>query len=344
MIYVGMDVSSKNFQIYAQDRRKKKVFEGAIEPSRKALKEMLKELGSETKLVVFEAGNQMKWIALQLKKMKDVQVHVVHPNEVKWITASNGKTDKVDARKLSDLGRGDMLPRAVHIVEGEVRELRELMSARDQLLRKRVSLVNTLRGFIKQEGYSFPAKFFSRKNYKKDLKKIPLADVQKEIILRFMDAVEAIKKAEEELAKKLMAIKDSRIELIESVPGIGKLGSRILLGAIDNAKRFDNKKCIANYGALTPTIYQSGSTENRGKINRDGRHEMRKLLLQSAHAVTRMKAAEAKPLQDFFHRIEKRRGKKRALVALARKILTTVYGVMKRGEYYDPRELAPAAA
>ena len=115
-----------------------------------------------------------------------------------------------------------------------------------------------------------------------------------------------------------------------------------MYAAIIDESRFDNSKCLANYGALTPTIHQSGDTLQMGKINRDGRGEVRRALLQCAHAVARTKTAGVRPLKEFFERIEKRRGKKRALVALARKLLTTVYGVLKSGESYDPARLVAA--
>ena len=132
MVYIGMDVSSKSFVVYAMNERKKKMFSGEVSPTRGGLRKLLKDVGNAHKLIVFEAGNQMKWISLYLKKIKGVEVHVVHPNEIKWISQSDGKTDKVDARKLAELGRSDMLPRKVHIVEGSVRQLRELLSARGQ--------------------------------------------------------------------------------------------------------------------------------------------------------------------------------------------------------------------
>lgn len=340
MIYVGLDVSSREFVVHAIDERKKKIYEGAIAPSREGLRKLVKELGSEKKLMVFEAGNQTKWMALTLKKIEGVEVHVVHPNEVKWITQSNGKkTDKVDAKKLAHLARGDMLPRRVHMVEGKARELRELVSARNQLLSKRVALINTLRGYMKQEGYRFPAKFFQRKDWQFEMERLKVGRVQKVIIENFMRGIESLVESEEALKEELLKIKDERVELVESIPGIGELTARVLVGAIDEADRFDGKKSIANYGALTPTVYQSGEVTNHGRINRDGRHEVRKSLLQCAHSVGRMKSLGSKPLREFYERIEKRRGKKRAVVALARKLLTTAYGVMKSGTVYDPRKL-----
>lgn len=339
MVYIGMDVSSKDFVVHAIDQRKQKVFEGRIPPSRAGLRKLIGDLGMGPKLFVFEAGNQMKWIALTLMRQTGVRIHVVHPNEVKWISQSNGKTDKVDARKLAQLGQGNLLPRPVHIVEGKTRQLRELVSAREQLQGKRVALINALRGYIRQEGVRFPAKFFQRTGWKGSLEKLSVGPTQKLIFQSFMEAIDALKRSEDELTAQMLEIPDSRCELLETIPAIGKIASRVIVSALDNAERFDNKKCVANYGALTPTIYQSGGTTNLGRINRDGRQEVRKVLLQCAHAIQRTANHSAAPIREFFERIEKRRGKKRAVVATARKLLTIAYGVLKSGVPYDPERL-----
>ena len=301
-------------------------------------------MGRGAKLVVFEAGNQLKWIALTLKKLKDVHVHVVHPNEVKWMSQSSGKTDKVDARKLAELARGDLLPRKVHIVEGSVRQLRELISARTSLQSKRVALINMIRGYMLQEGRKLPKKFFERKDWKERLQRVKVGKATKLIITSFMTSIEALLASEVELTQQILAIEDKRLDLLESIPSIGQITSRVLLSALDNASRFDNKKAAAKYGALTPTIYQSGAVVHLGRINRDGRHEVRRVLLQCAHTVTRMKSASVKPLKQFYIRVMKKRGKKIAVVALARKLMTIAYGVLKSGQYYDFTKLAPYSA
>jgi transposase len=332
MIYVGMDISSKDFMIYAVDERKKVKFKGSINPTKAALRQLIDELGLAKKLFVFEAGNQMKWIADFFKK-ENQDIHVVHPNEVKWITQSSGKkTDKVDARKLAELGRADMLPRRVHVAEGKARDLRELVGARQTVLSKRVSLMNTIRGYLKQEGVRLPAKFFVSNEWQVHLIGLKLRAATESIVANLMYAVEQLQECEKGLNSEIQKVEDKKIELIET----------ILYAAIIDETRFDNSKCIANYGGLTPTIHQSGDTLQLGKINRNGRSEIRRALLQCAHAVARTKTAGVKPLKEFFERIEKRRGKKRALVALARKLLTTVYGVLKSGEVYNPTKLKAA--
>lgn len=339
MIYIGMDISSKSFTVHAIDEAKKIIFKGDIKPTRAGLRSMIKELGQQAKLVVFEAGNQLKWVALTLKKIKGVHIHVVHPNEIKWINQSSGKTDKIDARKLSHLARGDMLPRQVHIVEGKTRELRELISSRSTIQSKRIALINSIRGCLKQEGYK-PAKgFFSNKKWREQLKKMRIGSTQKLILEKFMESIEGMVKAELGLTAKILEIKNKDIERLETIPSIGGLTSRVLVSAIDDARRFDNKKAVSKYGGLTPRIYQSGGVTHLGRINRDGRMEMRKVLLQCAHTITRMKSYEARPLREFFERIKRRRGKKIAVVALARKLLTIAYGVLMTKRVYDPEML-----
>lgn len=336
MIYIGMDLSSKSFLVHVINSKKKVVFKSEIEPTRRGLREMVKGLGKETKLVVFEAGNQLKWVALTLKKLSGVHIHVVHPNEIKWIHKSSAKTDKIDARKLAQLARGDLLPPKVHIVEGKVRQIRELVSARHTLQSKRVALINSLRGCLKQEGYRLPSKFFGNKAWRQRLERMRVGKTQKLILRSYMESIESIQKSEVELTEQIVQIENADIKRLQTIPGIGELSSRVIVGAVDKVKRFGSKKQIAKYGALTPRIYQSGGVTHMGRISRDGRHEIRRVLLQCAHTVARMKSYEAKPLRQFFERIRKRRGKKIAIVALARKLLVVAYGVLKTKSVYNP--------
>lgn len=336
MIYIGIDISSKGFMVHAINEQKKVVFEEEIKPTRSGLKEMIGKLGKQTKLVVFEAGNQLKWIALTLLKIPGVHIHVVHPNEIKWINQSSTKTDKIDAKKLAHLARGDMLPRKVHIIEGEARELRELVSARHTIQSKRVALINSIRGLLKQEGYRLPEKFFQNTKWRDQLNRMRVGETQKIILTSYMESIGSLMLSEARITQAIIQYENKDIELLETIPGIGKLTSRVILGAVDEIKRFDNKKCLAKYGALTPRLYQSGSVTRLGRISRDGRHEIRRVLLQCSHTVARMKSYEARPLREFFERIKKRRGKKIAIVALARKLLTIAYGVLKANSAYDP--------
>lgn len=227
MVYVGLDVSAKSIVAYALTERKRCLFEGSGLATRAGLRALMQRIGGGAKLVVFEAGNQMKWVAETLKKLDEVELHVVHPNEVKWSTESRGKTDRVDAKKLAELARAGLLPRAVHVVEGRTRELRELISARQQLQHKRVALLNTIRGSVQQEGHRLPAKFFGGARWAETLMRLPVSPPLKVILQAFLASTEALATAEQQLTAHLRAIRDPRCALLETIPAIGPLSARV---------------------------------------------------------------------------------------------------------------------
>jgi transposase len=260
------------------------------------------------------------------------------------MTESRGKTDRVDAKKLAELARGGLLPRAVHVVAGPVRELRELVSARQQVPRTRIALIKTIRGAVDQEGHRLPEQCVAGPTWAVKPARLPVSAPLRLIIPTCMASIEALVAAEQQLTKRMLAIQDPRCVLLETIPAIGPLSARVLVSALDEARRFDDHKAVANDGALAPTSYQSGAVRQWGRINRDGRSEVRRVLLQCAHTVTRMNSHGAKPLQQFGARIARRRSKTIAVVALARTRLTTAYGVLKSGQPYDPRKLEPATA
>lgn len=339
MIYVGLDVGGKSMAMCAVTGKGKRVVEGEVPSTRTGLRRMVGELGTPL-FVAFEAGNQMRWVAECLRKQEGVTVHVVHPNAVKLIANSNGKTDKVDARKLAELARLDGLPRAVHLVEGVAAELRVTTSVRSLVVDQATRLKNLIRGQLKQDGVQLPEKFFSRKDWKTLVKVDKLSKPVRALWQALVPLLEATQQAEGVLREEIEGVSDKRTKLLESIPGIGKLNSRVLVGALDDAKRFETRKQVAKYGALAPTIRQSGKMLQLGPINVDGRREVRQAMLQSAHCVARQKSGDSAPLRAFYEKVKRRGGTKRAVVALARKLLTVAYAVLKTQKPYNPAMLA----
>jgi transposase len=200
----------------------------------------------------------MKRITLSSKQRAHAHLHVVRGNEVKWISQSDGKTGTVDAKKLTELARENLLPRKSPIVEELVRELRPLLSARHTLQNK-------------------------------------------------------------------------RIDVRATIPSIGRRSSRVPPSVIDNAAWFDGKKGMATYDALTRRLSRSGAHIRLGHANRNGRQEMRQVLVQCPHPVACMQSHATRPLRGFHEWVMRRVGKKIAIVAVARELLTIAYRVVKHG-------------
>jgi transposase len=339
MYYVGLDVASKSSFVYVIDGRKKKIESKEIPTDRDGCGQFFKRWKGKAVKVAVEAGGHTRWIYDLLKRL-GIGVYVVNPNKVKLIAETKKKTDKVDARVLAELLRIDGLPQRVHVAEGESRELRDLLRARQQLVKSTTSLMNHLRGLMRQEGVRLMPKAFRDIGVFDRLKK------NKDIPGHLHPVIESYRRSiygliteRLELDKEIGKYRNEEIALLKSVPGVGEVSSKTIYAAIDSIKRFVNAKRLTSYCGLVPSVRASGERCEYGRITREGRSEVRRVAVQCAHAVLRSKNKESKPLRKWYERVAKRRGVRTALVGLARRILQIIFYVLRDRREYDPRLL-----
>lgn len=334
MYYAAIDISCKGSYLYVKDRRGRKVESKVIETTRKGMRGAFSKYRGKKIIVAIEAGGSTRWIYDELV-WQGIEVYVVNPNKVKVIAESKRKTDKIDAKILSELLRIDALPERIIMAEGEDRELRDIIQARHQVIKGYTNLMNYLRGLLRQEGHYLKSREFLTVDYFERLSKIKLPEHVKEIMLRYRDTIEGMLKEKDKLDERLGKYMNKDIELIKSIPGMGEVSSRTIRAAIGEIKRFKRAKQVASYCGLVPTVRSSGDRTEYGHITREGRSEVRRVGIQSAHAVLRSKTRDSYPLRVWHAKIERRRGKKTALVALARKLMTIVFYVLRDQKEYD---------
>jgi transposase len=341
MYYAGLDVASKGSFVYVRDRKGRKVEAREIETTRKGLREAFKKYEPVGIIVAVEASGSTRWIYDELTR-RGIEVYVVNPNKVKAIGTSKKKTDKIDAKILSELLRIDALPERVYMAQDEGRELRDLMQARYQVVKGYTNLMNYVRGLLRQEGIRLKAKEMKMMKVFVKLLGSRIPGHVREILERYQGTIEAMMEQKEKLEEKIKTYKGKEIELIKTIPGMGEISSRTILSAIGEIKRFKKAKALTSYCGLVPSVYSSGERVVYGHITREGRSEVRRVGIQSAHAVLRSKAVESRPLQEWWEGIADRRGKKTAVVALARKLITIVFYVLRDKKAYDYRLLKVA--
>lgn len=341
MYYAGLDVASKGSFLYVQDRRSRKVESREILTIRWAIEEAFKKYDRRQIEVAIEAGGQTRWIYDTLKEM-GVRVYVVNPNKVKAIAESKRKTDKIDAKLLSDLLRLGALPQEVIMAEGQVRELRDLMQARQKIIEGYTNLMNYLRGLLRQEGIKVPERAFLEPERFGEISSQALPRQIKQIVIRYAELIDKMVSEKRKLQVQLLRYNNEDIELIKSVPGVGEITSRTINAAIGQIKRFKKAKQLTSYCGLVPSVRSSGERIEYGHITREGRSEVRRVAVQCAHAVLRSKSKESLPLKLMHERIAKCRGYKTAVVALARKMITIIFYVLRDKKPYDYRLLTVA--
>jgi transposase len=250
------------------------------------------------------------------------------------------KTDKRDARKLSEVSTRIDLP-SVHVPSTDSRELKTSLGMREALLGSRTMLINTVRGWMRAGAQALPksADTFVPRVREAFKGKLPTY-VERQ--LQMIDALsEQIAQADKELMER--AKKHPVCPRLMSVPGIGPITSLQFVAVLDDRTRFKTAHDVEAYLGLTPGQDSSSNKQRTTGITKAGSSPMRRCLVQAAWSARRARGKH--PMVDWSLEVEKRRGKRIAIVAFARKLAGILFALWRDGTIYSPREGArPIAA
>jgi transposase len=267
------------------------------------------------------------------------QVRVVSATLVRTlgVGARRTKTDRRDAQVLSEVSCRIDLP-SVHVPSAVSREVKSICGMRDVLVRSRTQLINNVRGWLRGQGYrirSGGAATFTQRV--REIEVLPNAVAAQ---LRAIDALsKEIEEADQEITQRAEA--DATCQLLMTVPGVGPQIALRFIATADEIDRFRDAHRLESYLGLVPGEKSSSGTQQRLSITKAGSSAMRWLLVQAAWAVlVRCRSADARPLQLWALEVEKRRGRRIAIVALARKIAGILYALWRDGRKYDPTMMA----
>jgi transposase len=344
--YCGIDLAGVSSYVYVTDSRGRKLCSGPVATVKEAFQVRLRRFLRGGLTVAIEAGNQTAWVYEVLVAM-GAKVTVVNPNKVKLIAESRRKTDKVDARILCELLRLDALPHPVHMPGRETRALRGLLVARRQLVSARTKLCNVVRGMLRQEGIRLPAgALSSRAGWERIFVNSFSCEHVMTVVRAYYWSFEALSRSIHELDRKLALREreDPRARRLQTMPKVGRIASLTFLAAVDDVQRFPSSRKLVGYSGLSPTVRQSGERTQYGPISREGRRELRAVWVQIAHLVAMDRHRPTQPLRSWFNRVARRRGKKTAIVALARRLLVIAYHLLREETEYDAARLRRRAA
>lgn len=304
---------------------------------------------AERMRIVLETGKQSPWVSRALKGMGH-QVIVANPRRVKLIACDESKTNKVDAESLARLGRADpeLLRPIQHRGEQAQADL-AVLRARHALTRSRTLLVNHVRGVSKSVGGQLPkcsTHCFAQKvaEHIPEVVKPALEPVLETIaeltrrIDRYDDQVEQMLEQRYPEAKPLVAVR-----------GVGPLTALAFVLTLEDVTRFRGPRAAGAYVGLVPRRRGTGDSDPQLHITKRGDQMLRWLLVQCGHYILGPFGEEC-DLRAHGMRICQRGGKnakKRAAVAVARKLSALLFVLWRDGATYVPRRevrhLAPAA-
>jgi transposase len=284
-----------------------------------------------TDQVVLEATTNA-WYVHDLLEPLVARVVVAHPYRVKLIAAAAVKTDKKDTLALAKLLAANLIPE-VWVPPLAVRELRALISHRRRLVSQQTAAKNRLNSVLHRHNIVPPkGKLFSQHNqpWWQDLELPPSEKLRvRQDLATLLHLKPQLAEVETELAR-LNTIEpwaDPMTYLIQ-LPGIGMLTAMTVLGAIGDISRFPSAKKLVGYAGLGARVHASGQTHRSGGITKEGRRDLRSVLVEAAWSAVRFDPH----WQEQFERLAHRIGKQKAIVAIARKLLVVIWHVLTAAE------------
>lgn len=292
-----------------------------------------------TARVVLEAGPHSRWISKRLAEMGH-EVVVVDPRKLGLVAKSHCKTDRRDAEILAMLGsaagaRG-VLGKVEHRSEEAQCDLAVLLT-RDHFVRQRTMHINRVRGVLKSFGIRVP-RMSTRSFHEKAAQYLPsaLLPALVPILEEILSLQIRIKRLDDEI--KGIAARYPQVARLLPICGVGRIIALAFVLTIGNPARFKRSRDIGPFIGLTPRIFQTGRTDLQLSIARTGNPFMRRLAVQAAQCVLRTKSPDC-DLKRYGKRIEGLGGrypKKRAVVAVARKLVVLMHQLLVDPTPYDP--------
>ena len=293
--------------------------------------------------VLLESGTESEWVAQALEACGH-EVIVADPNYALMYGQRGRRRVKTDRRDVAALAEACRLGiyRRAHRVSAAQRQRRRELRVREQLIRVRTQLINLLRAQLRQEGLRLPSGSAECARQRYAQLAVP-AELRAALrpLLAGLEGLAPVITACDQVAQD-QAAADPVVQQLMTAPGVGPITGLTFRAVVDDVGRFGSAGAASAYVGLVPSEDSSGRRQRKGAITKAGSGSLRALLVQAAWHVWRRRAGPA-TLQAWVHQVAERRGRRIAVVALARRLTRILYAMWRDGVDYRPRAVIAAA-
>jgi transposase len=292
--------------------------------------------------ILLESSTESEWVAQCLEGLGH-SVLVADPSFAPMYgRRRRAKTDRRDARALAEACASGVY-RLAHRLSARQREVRLALAVRQSLVRTRTRWINQIRGQLRGAGLRLargtPTTFATR--VQALALPTPLAGQLAPLFALLPPLQAAIVAADQQLVA--WAGRDPVAPTLQSVPGVGPLTALAFLAALDDVTRFPTAREVPAYLGLVPRERSSGEVVRRGGISKAGNAQVRWLLVEAAWRVLRSPAPSHAALRAWGERVAQRRGRRIAVVAVARRLARILYALWRDAGVYGVRAPRRAA-
>src|SRR3954451_25053181 len=340
--YAGIDVSLKDSSVCVVDATGRILREAKVASEPEALVAWFRGLGLEVTRIGLEAGPLSQWLHAGLAEAGFEAVLLETRHVKAALSAMVVKTDRKDARGIAQLLRMGWY-RPVHRKSTPAQEVRALLVGRKLLQGKLLAVELSTRGLLR--GFGLKLGEVSKGRFAARIRELVAGQATLErVIGPMLRAREALRSEYLALHRAVLAVvrEDAVCRRLMTVPGVGALVAVTYSAAVDDPARFRRSRDVGAHFGLTPKKYQSGETDVTGGISKVGDAMVRAALYEAANVML-TRAGRFSPLKRWAPEVAKRRGARRAKVALARKLATVLHRLWADGSEFRFGQEAAAA-
>ena len=252
------------------------------------------------------------------------------------------KTDRIDAETLARALESGRIPLA-HLLSPKRRELRRVLGVRRALVEARAQMVTTVRGLMREQGVKIPSCHTEDFVGKCGVRKVgpELSQLIEPLLVLLATINPQLASVEAQLA--LLCAQEPIIALLTTAPGVGTVVAACFISVVDDAKRFHTAHQVESYLGLVPSEDTTGGKRRLGAISKEGNSYLRMMLVQAAWSLLRSQD-KSDPLYLWATKLVERRGKRIAVIALARRLVGVLWAMWRDGTVYDAGHLAQQGA
>ncbi|MCP5081779.1 MAG: IS110 family transposase [Alphaproteobacteria bacterium] len=325
--YVGLDVALRSLALCIVDGDGKVILEKQLFCDVADVVDCLRMFGQPVEMVGLEAGTMSQHLFHGLSA-EGFNMVCMETNQVNAaLSAMRNKTDKNDARGIAQIVRSGWY-NPVFMKSKTSHCERALLTSRKTVLNKCLDLENEIRGLLKVFGICLP-KFIKHYNFAKLVRPILEADEGlSHAMMPMLDAHEALLVTFAELDGRVKrdAREDEVCARLMTVPGVGEITALSFKSAIEDPARFKSSRNVGAHFGLTPRRFQLGEMDNHGHVSRAGDAAVRANLYTAANSLL-MRTRHPSNLKSWGLKLVRKKGRRRATVALARKIAVILHRI-----------------
>lgn len=338
MYYVGCDQHKHYSQVVEKDQEGLTVNQQKLyHDDREGVKVYFDQLPKDS-VIALEANGYEPWLC-DLIQEAGLHLKLVHPKKTRAIAEEKIKTDKFSAGILADLLRADLICEAYQ-APAEVRQQRYLGRYRLSLVRLRTTVKNKIHHLVDHLGLQLPdvTDLFGSAG-RAYLQQLQLQPVYQRALKDYLHLVDTINQLLEPLERKLRSLSQDRclpIQLLKTLPGVGPILSQIIFAETGDIGRFYSSSKYTAYLGIVPSLHQSGKIYRSGRITKEGNKYLRWAFIEAAQKAIHNDTY----LAQFFSKISFKKGRNVAIVAVARKLATYAYWILKEQKPFEPRVIS----